>query len=313
MTVRYALMSVSVVRGGLEESRHQVHVAVAGADGELVAWHGDPRRLTTLRSAAKPFQAEPLVASGAIEAFGFDEETLAVCCASHAGTDAHVAAVRRGLDAAGVDAERLRNTTGSVDRRLRHNCSGNHLAFLALSAHLGWRLDGYWQPSHPSQRAAQASVAEAAGVVADQIATCSDGCGVVCFALPLVTIAAMYARLPGLLPRQYAAMRSHPEMVAGDRDLDTELMRALEGAVAKGGAEGLGCVGLPAAGIGIAVRAEDGAERAVAPALIDVLSQLLGWERPPDALVGFAQPTLRNSPGDVVGFLRADVPLTRVS
>ena len=128
MSVRYALMSVTVVRGGLEESRHQVHVAVAGADGELVAWHGDPQRLTTLRSAAKPFQAEPLVASGALEAFGFDDETLAVCCASHAGTDAHVAAVRRGLDAAGVDAERLRNTTGSVERRLRHDCSGNHLA-----------------------------------------------------------------------------------------------------------------------------------------------------------------------------------------
>jgi L-asparaginase len=306
-------MSVSVVRGGLEESRHQVHVAVAAADGELVAWHGDPQRLTTLRSAAKPFQAEPLVASGALEAFGFDDQTLAVCCASHAGTDAHVAAVRRGLDAAGVDAERLRNTTGSVEQRLRHNCSGNHLAFLALSAHLGWRLDGYWESSHPSQRAAQASVAQAAGVAADGIATCSDGCGVVCFALPLATIAAMYARLPGLLPRQYAAMRSHPEMIAGDGDLDTELMRALDGAVAKGGAEGLGCVGLPAAGIGIAVRAEDGAERAVAPALIDVLSQLLEWEQPPDALDGFAQPALRNSPGDVVGFLRARVPLTRVS
>jgi L-asparaginase II len=306
-------MSVTAVRGGLEESRHQVHVAVVGADGELVAWHGDPQRLTTLRSAAKPFQAEPLVASGALEAFGFDDETLAVCCASHAGTVAHVAAVRRGLDAAGVDAELLRNTTGSAEARLRHNCSGNHLAFLALSAHLGWRLDGYWEPSHPSQRAALASVAEAAGVPAEQIATCADGCGVVCFGLPLATVAAMYARLPGLLPRQYAAMRSHPEMIADDGDLDTELMRALDGAVAKGGAEGLGCVGLPADGIGIAVRAEDGAERAVAPALIDVLSQLLGWERPPDALVGFAQPTLRNSPGDVVGFLRARVPLTRVS
>ena len=75
-------------------------------------------------------------------------------------------------------------------------------------------------------------------------------------------------------------MRSHTEMIADDGDLDTELMRALDGAVAKGGAEGLGCVGLPAAGIGIAVRAEDGAERAVAPALIDVLSCWNGSVRP---------------------------------
>jgi L-asparaginase II len=107
-------------------------------------------------------------------------------------------------------------------------------------------------------------------------------------------------------------MRAHPAMVAEDGDLDTELMRALGGAVAKSGAEGLGCVGLPAAGLGIAVRAEDGAARAVEPAVMDVLAQLLAWERPPDALVGFAQPPLRNSPGDLVGFLRASVPLDRV-
>jgi L-asparaginase II len=278
-----------------------------------VAWHGDPLRVTTLRSAAKPFQAEPLVESGALGAFGIDDETLAVCCASHAGRDAHVAAVRRGLDAAGVDAERLRNTAGSVDARLRHNCSGNHLAFLALSAHRGWEIEGYWEPSHPSQQAALQAVSAAAGVAAEDVGTCVDGCGVVCFALPLATIASMYARLPRLLPRQYAAMRAHPEMVAEDGDFDTELMRALGGAVAKSGAEGLGCVGLPAAGLGIAVRTEDGASRAVAPALIDVLGQLLTWKRPPDALIGFEQPSLRNSPGDIVGFLRATVPLDRVS
>jgi L-asparaginase II len=306
-------MSVTAVRGGLEESRHQVHVAVAGADGELVAWHGDSLRVTTLRSAAKPFQAEPLVESGALEAFGIDDETLAVCCASHGGSDAHVAAVRRGLDAAGVDAEQLRNTAGSVDARLRHNCSGNHLAFLALSAHRGWEIEGYWEPSHPSQQAALQAVSAAAGVAAEDVGTCVDGCGVVCFALPLATIASMYARLPRLLPRQYAAMRAHPEMVAEDGDFDTELMRALGGAVAKSGAEGLGCVGLPAAGLGIAVRTEDGASRAVAPALIHVLGQLLAWKRPPEALIGFAQPSLRNSPGDIVGFLRATVPLDRVS
>lgn len=306
-------MSVIAVRGGLEESRHQVHVAVAGADGVLVAWHGDPQRLTTLRSAAKPYQAQPLVASGALEAFGIDDQTLAVCCASHGGQDAHVAAVRRGFDAAGVDPERLRNTTGSVDDRLRHNCSGNHLGFLALSARRGWQLDGYRELEHPSQRAALESVVAGARVEAASVATCVDGCGVVCFALPLQTIAAMFARLPQALPRQYSAMRSHPEMVAEDGDLDTELMRALPDVVAKSGAEGLGCVGLAEAGLGIAVRTEDGAARAVEPAVIDVLSQLLGWRRPPDQLVAFERPELRNSPGQAVGFLQARVPLHTVS
>jgi L-asparaginase II len=305
-------MSVTAIRGGVEESRHQVHVAVAGPDGELLAWCGDPQRITTMRSAAKPFQAQPLVASGALEAFGIDQETLAVCCASHAGHDQHVAAVLRGFEAAGVDPERLANTAGSVEQRLRHNCSGNHLAFLALSAHAGWDLDGYREPQHPSQRAALVAVATAAELPADAVETCTDGCGVVCFALPLATIAALYARLPQRLGQQAAAMRAHPQMVAEDGDLDTELMRALPGCVAKSGAEGLGCVALAESGLGVAVRVEDGASRAVEPATIAVLSQLLGWERPPDALVGFARPDIVNAPGDVVGFLRASVPLTRV-
>ena len=288
-----------------------MHVAVVDADGRLVAWHGDPNRLTTMRSAAKPFQVEPLVASGALDAFAMDGEVLAVCCASHHGLDMHAAAVRRGLGAAGLGPDVLRNATGPPEQRLRHNCSGNHLAFLAHAAHRGWDIPGYREPDHPAQRAALEVVAAAAGVPEQDVETCTDGCGVVCFVLPLATIAGMYARLAALLPRQHAAMRAHPAMVAGPGDLDTELMRALDGCVAKGGAEGLGCVSLSEPRLGIAIRVEDGASRAVDPAVIAVLAQVLGWDRPPPALAQFASPELRNSPGDVVGFLRADIDLVR--
>jgi len=304
-------MPVTVVRGGVPESTHQVHVAVSDASGRLLAWHGDPDRPTTMRSSAKPLQADPLVHSGALEAFGIDDETLAVCCASHAGLDVHVAAVQRGLEAAGLTADALRNSSGSAEDRLRHNCSGNHLAFLALSAFRGWNIDTYREPGHPSQLAALSAVAAAAGVPEEDIPLCTDGCGVVCFTLPLTVIASIYARLEQLVPRQAAAMRAHPVMIAGPEDLDTELPQALEGAVSKGGAEGLGCVSLGEQGLGVAVRVEDGTYRAVDPALMAVLGQLLGWEQPPPPLAGFQQPELRNSPGDVVGFLRADVPLIR--
>jgi len=303
-------MPVTVVRGGVPESSHQVHVAVCDASGQLLAWHGDPDRPTTMRSSAKPLQADPLVQSGALEAFGIDDETLAVCCASHGGLDVHVAAVQRGLEAAGLTADALRNSAGSAEDRLRHNCSGNHLAFLALSAHRGWAIEGYRDPGHPSQLAALSAVSAAAGVPEEEIPLCTDGCGVVCFTLPLALIASVYARLEQLVPRQAAAMRAHPVMIAGPGDLDTELPQALEGVVSKGGAEGLGCVSLPG-GLGVAVRVEDGAWRAVEPAVMEVLAQLLGWREEPAALSRFRRPPLRNSPGDVVGFLHADVPLTR--
>lgn len=303
-------MPVTVVRGGVPESSHQVHVAVSDASGRLLAWHGDPDRPTTMRSSAKPLQADPLVQSGALEAFGIDDETLAVCCASHAGLDVHVAAVRRGLEAAGLTADALRNSSGQPEERLRHNCSGNHLAFLALSAYRGWPVDGYREPGHPSQLAALSAVSAAAGVPEEDIPLCTDGCGVVCFTLPLSAIAWIYARLEQLVPRQAAAMRAHPVMVAGPGDLDTELPRELDGAVSKGGAEGLGCVSLPG-GIGVAVRVEDGAWRAVEPAVMEVLAQVLGWREEPVALSRFRRPPVINSPGDVVGFLEADVPLMR--
>jgi L-asparaginase II len=158
--------------------------------------------------------------------------------------------------------------------------------------------------------AALAEVAARARVAAESIPTCTDGCGVVAFELPLATIAAMYARLPDELPRQFAAMRAHPELVRGDGDLDTELMRALPGAVSKGGAEALASVGIAGEGLGLAVRVEDGGYRAIDPVVIETLRQVLGWESVPEALEPFAEPVVANFVGDRVVRLTARVELS---
>ncbi len=301
---------VTVTRDGLAESTHRVHVAVVRADGSVVAGCGDVERPTTMRSCAKPHQVEPLLASGGFDALGLDDRVLAVACASHMGQDIHVEAVERGLAASGLTAEALDNCTGTPEERLRHNCSGNHLGFLANSVHHGWETTGYRHPGHPSQDAALAEVAARARVPLESIPTCTDGCGVVAFELPLCTIAAMYARLPEELPRQFAAMRAHPELVRGDGDLDTELMRAVPGAVAKGGAEALGAVGIAGEGIGVAVRVEDGGYRAVDPVVVETLRRVLGWEAMPRALAPFAEPVVPNFVGDRVVRLTARVELT---
>jgi L-asparaginase len=300
---------VTVYRGALAESSHRIHAAVVSADGALAASVGDPDRLTTMRSCAKPYQAQPLVESGAPRELGWDGRILAVCCASHAGLDMHAEAVREGLATVGLTPDALRNCVGSPDQRLRHNCSGNHLAFLAHSVHEGWELDDYRALGHPSQSAAIETVARLAGVAPDRLPTCVDGCGVVAFALPLRTMAAMFARFHIDLPDQYAAMRAHPEMVSGPGGFDTELMRAMPGAVSKGGAEALCCVGLLEQGLGVVVRVEDGAFRALYPAVLEVLRQVLSWGDIPDALVGFHEPEVRNSNDDPVGVIRPHLAL----
>ncbi len=301
---------VTSYRSGFPESHHRVHAVAVRTDGTVIGACGDPERVTTLRSAAKPFQAQPLIASGGLDALGLDDRVLAVVCASHAGQDIHVEAVTRGLHACGLDASALRNSLGSPEERLRHNCSGNHLGFLANSVHHGWETEGYRSPEHPAQRAALAVMAEHAELDAAAIPTVTDGCGVVAFALPLRVIATMYARLAERLPRQFAAMTAHPELVRGDGDLDTEAMRAIPGCVSKGGAEALSCMGLTGQGIGVAVRIDDGNARASAPAALAVLGQLLSWDAVPAGLRALSEPVLANTVGDPVVRLQARVELS---
>ncbi|PYO67344.1 MAG: L-asparaginase, partial [Gemmatimonadetes bacterium] len=57
-------MLIESWRGAFVESRHRVHVAIVDAAGTLVARAGDPDLVTFWRSAAKPFQALPLVVDG---------------------------------------------------------------------------------------------------------------------------------------------------------------------------------------------------------------------------------------------------------
>ena len=97
-------------------------------------------------------------------------------------------------------------------------------------------------------------------------------------------------------------MRAHPELVAYDGAIDTELMRAEDGLVAKIGAEGVLAVGL-ADGRGLALKVRDGALRAVAPAGIALARAELGLAaQVPDELV--AAPIV-NSRGIRVGELRS--------
>jgi L-asparaginase II len=93
----------------------------------------------------------------------------------------------------------------------------------------------------------------------------------------------MYARLatPARLgalasraSRATAAMRAHPFLVAGTGRSDTALMTALPDVVTKVGAEGAHCAAIPALGLGVAVKVDDGADRAAAPALLRALAAL---------------------------------------
>ena len=293
-----AVPLVEITRGDIVESRHLGALAVVDAHGRLVASAGDPFYVTYLRSSAKPFQALPTVASGAFDATGLSQDALALICASHHGTEEHVAVCQRILDASGLDVAALRcgihwPIDEDASRRLaaagltpdpRHNnCSGKHSGMLTLATYWGCADQDYTDPRHPVQTAIMQRLAEFAGLPPDAIAVAPDNCTVPSFAMPLANAALAYARLvdpaaPDEARRIVAAMQAYPHLISGHGALDDTLMRAGAGAlVAKGGAEGFQGIGIrtpDGRSLGFTLKMADGSPRAKGPVIYAVLRSL---------------------------------------
>jgi len=293
-------ISVAVHRGPFVESVHVVH-AVAVRDGAVVAEAGDPAFLTSLRSSAKPFQALPLVRSRD----DLDDEDIAIASASHRAEPEQIEAVRRLLAKAPATEDDLEvgPQEGRPTQPIFHNCSGKHAGMLATCRARGWQTEGYRLAGHPLQDEILAEIGAAAELEPTELETAVDGCGVVCFALPLERVAFMFSRLEsreGGGPVA-AAMRAQPQLVGGARQPDTELMRAMPGWIAKIGAEGLFCAAGPD-GLGVALKTEDGGYRALRPAIAAFLARL-GHE-----LDGrFERVPVRNSRDEEVGEIVAEL------
>ena len=264
--------------------------AVAVSDGKLVATAGDPAYLTYFRSSAKPFQALPVVRARP----DLDDAEIAIACASHLQRPDQLEPVRSLLAKAGAREDDLE--CGPEPTRIEHNCSGKHAAMLLLCRERGWPMEGYRLASHPCQQLMAAEIAGAAEV--ETMPEAIDGCGVPTYALTLERMAYAFSRLERLEGSKRAAdaMRARPELVRGDGAPDTELMRLGVGWVAKGGAEGLFCAARD--GLGIALKAEDGAQRPLGPALAVFLEQL-GLDAG-----ALGETSVTNSRGEVVGELR---------
>lgn len=317
-------MRVELRRGDLTETVHRVHVAVVDADGALVARAGDPGLVTFWRSAAKPFQAMPIVADGAADRFDLSDAELALCCASHSSEPGQVEMVRALLEKIGCREDDLRcgpHTPLSEHiardyqaRRVRltpvySNCSGKHTGMLALARHHGWPTADYHRLAHPVQQRCLEEVSRWTGLSADRIGTAVDGCGVVCYALPLKHMALAYAKLgTGDSSRVVAAMLHHPELIAGERRPCTEMMSAFPGRViTKVGAEGVYCALLVREGLGVAVKVEDGHGAAAVLAMARTLEEL-SLRPQPESVTARA---VLNTRGEPVGEMRVFGSLER--
>lgn len=340
---------VEVRRGSVTESRHRGHLVAVDGDGRILFQLGSPEFITYLRSSAKPFQAIPLVASGAARRFRFNDREIAIACGSHNGDTIHTETVSGILAKIGLDSSALKCGTHEpyspeAAARLRaeqaepnvlqNNCSGKHAGMLALALHLGADTASYDQPEHPVQQAINRAVSEFASLPLEEIPRGTDGCGVPVHAMSVYSMALMYARLvvpPASMDDRLraaatqivGAMLSYPEMIGGPTaSLDTALMRAVPGRlIAKAGAEGLFTAGIIPSddwpkGLGLALKIEDGdkGSRARRPAVVEALSQLgLLSKKELSGLDSYASPPIRNHRGEQVGEVVASFELHRKS
>ncbi len=318
--------TVDTIRGRTVESRHRISAAVVDADGRLVAFTGETDLVTHWRSCAKPIQVLPLIEDGGAAALGITDAEIAVACGSHNGEPRHLEVVSGLLKKAGCDVKdlacgphpslspdlaRAMAERGEKPRRIHSNCSGKHAAMLALARFKSWPTEGYRKPEHPVQRRMLEQVAAWTDVEAAKIGQGTDGCGVVSFALPLRNMARAYAKLgTGSSQRVLHAIAADPFLIAGTGRLCTEVVASSKGAVfAKVGAEGVYCASIPAAGLGLALKIEDGDMDAARPALLALLEILApGVVRVADT---FRSPAIQNTLGEEVGRLVAHVSLER--
>jgi len=322
---------VEVTRGEMVESRHRGAVAVVDADGQTAAGIGDITRLIYPRSALKPLQALHLIESGASAAYQLGDREIALACASHNGQEQHVSAVVHWLERLGLDESALECGTHSPRRSFdreallrqgkkpgpaHNNCSGKHSGFLTAALHGGHATEAYIARDHPVQQAVLALIGEMAGSSLREAPGGIDGCGIPVAGMTLEHLAVAFSRFvtgDGLAPTRasaarqvYEAMTNEPFLVAGTDRWCTNAIQAGCGAfIVKTGAEGVYCGAVPEAGIGVALKIDDGAHRASECAMGAVLSEIsclkAFFTNPPIELI---RTPVKNVAGKTVGEIR---------
>lgn len=274
-------------RSGLVEGVHVGHAVVVDPAGAVVRAWGDPEREVFPRSSNKPAQAAAMVRHG----LDLPEHLLALSAASHSGERFHLAGVHEILAQAGLDESALQTPADyPLDPRERDawigdgrrpapiamNCSGKHAAMLATCVVNGWPTDTYRAADHPLQQSIRWQVEALAGERVQTVGV--DGCGAPVLSLTLAGLARSMSRAvqgesDAPARRVADAMAAFPDFVGGSNRDVTAFMRAVPGLVAKDGAEGVYVAALPD-GTAIAIKADDGSERARQVALAAILVSL---------------------------------------
>ncbi|BBH23817.1 asparaginase [Paenibacillus baekrokdamisoli] len=290
---------VEQYRGSVLENVHMGVLCGVNEFGEVLYEVGNAEHRAFLRSAAKPFQAIPVMQDKVVEAFGITGEEAALFAASQRGEAYQLRALESILRKTGISEEQLitRPTIplndepkldylmkGLPPRCICHNCSGKHLGILSLCKVMGYPMDNYGDINHPAQQRILKVLSELSECPVSDIHIAIDGCGFPVFALPLKCSASAYLKLacPDLIADESVRnaviqitgyMNAYPNMIASHDFICSELLRD-SNIVAKGGAKGFYAFALKKERIAFALKVIDGSENPWPIIVASVLEQM---------------------------------------
>ena len=275
---------LEVVRNEMVESVHSGHLLILDGAGKTVVSIGDPDEIIYPRSAIKSLQASAMLRCG----LKLSPYQLAIVCASHAGSQAHLENVRSILSSAGLDESALKNTPdkplGLTERTawgdrpatsLAANCSGKHSGMVATCVANGWDTASYKSVDHPLQIEIRKEIEALIGGSIPHVGV--DGCGAPLFAMSLRAMAKAVRsmRISGdpVHNEVVSACMSNPVMVSGIGRLPTLLMEKIPGLFVKDGAEGVMVTSLDDGSV-MVWKMSDGSQRGASSLAIAGLAKL---------------------------------------
>ncbi len=278
---------VHITRGDEVESVHRGSILITDNQGDVKFSLGNINRQIFPRSAIKIMQALPSVLSGAPKKYGFDNESLALMESSHNGEKIHTEKALKMLMAMDLTMDALKcgahlpyDSDAVIDLgfykqntpcTLHNNCSGKHCGMLALAKYKGWDINNYHLSDHPVQLSIKNMMQKICETSLVKFGI--DGCSVPTWQMPMPALALGFAKianpknleksLQNAIKELVNAGMNNPYFVAGKNRHCTKIMAHFQGQVfAKIGAEGVYCASLPKMGLGIAIKCDDGNERA---------------------------------------------------
>lgn len=284
---------ITFKRSTLIEREHLGFITVVDKNEKILSEIGNSKNLPIfLRSCAKPFQALPIITSGAYEKFNFSLKELSVCCSSHSGSNEHLEVIRIILNKIGLSKDDLLCGTHEpldIEARnhlikhslkssaLHNNCSGKHSGMLSVCVNNNWPIKNYLDFKHPLQIEILNIIEKYCNYKNPVLSI--DGCSAPIHGIPLYKMGTGYLNLflsneADLIKKAFI---ENPVLIGGKGRLDSLIIEITKGRlISKIGAEGLCMVINPKEQKTLVVKLMDGNIQARSLITIESLKQL-GW------------------------------------